>query len=83
LEINTAESAGFDRAVMSEQLNGGQRVQRYSVEAWNGEAWRVLSSGTTIGHKKIDIFPRTSARMVRLRIIAASGEPLIRDFRVY
>ncbi|MFN7993886.1 MAG: alpha-L-fucosidase [Bryobacteraceae bacterium] len=83
LEINTAESAGFDRAVMSEQLNGGQRVQRYSVEAWDGEVWRVLSSGTTIGHKKIDIFPRTSARMARLRIIAASAEPLIRDFRVY
>jgi hypothetical protein len=35
-----------------------------------GGHWRP---GATIGHKKIDIFPRTTARRVRLRIIEASS----------
>ncbi len=83
LEITSTEPFSFERAVIMEPLAGGQRVQRYVVEAWEGGAWKELSAGTTIGHKKIDLFPRTSASRVRLRIIAASGSPQIRQFRVY
>lgn len=73
----------FDCAMVMERLSGGQRVERYAIEAWDGERWRPLATGATIGHKKIDMFPRTTARRVRLRIIDASAPPLIRRFRVY
>ncbi len=81
LEIGAAHP--FDRAVIMEKLTGGQRVQRYAIEAWDGRVWQLLTTGTTIGHKKIDLFPRTSATRVRLRVMEASAEPLIRTFRVY
>ncbi len=83
LEIYTGEPLTFDRAVMMEQLTGGQRVQRYAMDAFDGQVWKTLAVGTTIGHKKIDIFPRTTATRVRLRIMTASGEPQIRRFRLY
>jgi len=83
LEIAAAEPMTFDRAVAMERLSGGQRVLRYAIEAWDGARWRPLGTGSTIGHKKIDIFPRTTARRVRLRIVDASAAPLIRRFRVY
>ena len=82
LEIATTEPMAFDRAVVMERLSGGQRVARYAIEAWDGGRWRPLATGTTIGHKRIDIFPRTTARRVRLRIIEASATPQIRRFRV-
>ena len=75
--------AAFDRAMTMERLSGGQRVERYVIEAWNGSHWKTLAAGTTIGHKKIDIFPRTTGRRVRLRILTASGPPQIRSFRLY
>ncbi|HVN04018.1 MAG TPA: alpha-L-fucosidase [Bryobacteraceae bacterium] len=82
LEIRSATPLTFDRAVMMEQLNYGQQVERYIVEAWDGRQWKTLAAGTTIGHKKIDIFPRTSARRVRLRIVESAGAPRIRQFRL-
>jgi alpha-L-fucosidase len=83
LEIAAAEPMTFDRAVVMERLSGGQRVERYTIDAWDGSRWRPLAAGATIGHKKIDIFPRTTARRVRLRIVEASSAPLIRRFRVF
>jgi alpha-L-fucosidase len=82
LEIVATEPMAFDRAVVMERLSGGQRVERYAIQAWDGGRWRPLAAGATIGHKKIDIFPRTTARRVRLRIIEASAAPQIRRFRV-
>jgi len=82
LEIDYAEPATFDRAVMMERLSGGQHVERYVIEAWDGAQWNRLAAGTTIGHKKIDIFPRTSASRIRLRILAASAAPQMREFRL-
>ncbi len=83
LEIAAAAPFAFDRAVTMERLAGGQRVQRYAIEAWDGRRWKVLSTGATIGHKKIDLFPRTTAARVRLRIVEASAAPSIRRFRLY
>jgi alpha-L-fucosidase len=83
LEIAATEAMSFDRAVVMERLSGGQRVLRYAIEAWDGARWRPLATGSSIGHKKIDIFPRTTARRVRLRILDASAQPLILRFRVY
>ena len=82
LEIGAKEPMVFDRAVTMERLNAGQRVQRYAIEAWQEGRWKPLATGTTIGHKRIDIFARTTASRVRLRIVEASGEPQIRMFRV-
>ena len=82
LEISVTEPMVFDHAVLMERLTAGQRVARYAIEAWDAGKWRMLAAGTTIGHKKIDIFPRTKASRVRLRIIEASGAPAIRQFRL-
>jgi len=82
LEIHSERPITFDRAVMMERLSDGQRVLRYAVEAWADGRWKELSSGTSMGHKKIDIFPRTTAARVRLRILDSYGTPEIRTFRV-
>jgi len=83
LEIESTEPVTFDRAVMMERLSAGQRVLAYAVEAWDGQHWKQLSAGTSIGHKKIDIFPRTQSSRVRLRIIDAAAAPHMRRFRLY
>ncbi len=74
----------FDRTVAMEWLSAGQRVQKYAIEAL-GEAnsWRRVYTGSTIGHKKIDIFQPVTARAVRLNVISASDAPVIREFQVY
>ena len=83
LELYFDPPAAFDRAVTMEWLARGQRVQQYAIEVNDGKGWRSVAFGTSIGHKKIDIFPRVTAARVRLVILSASDAPLIREFQLY
>jgi alpha-L-fucosidase len=83
IQVAFEKPVAFDRAVSMEWLAEGQHVQKYTVEAGDGKAWQTLYTGTTIGHRKIDIFPRTTARQVRLRILSAAGEIRIREFQIF
>ncbi|MDX1985045.1 MAG: hypothetical protein SFV51_32535, partial [Bryobacteraceae bacterium] len=78
-------AVSFDRTVAMEWLYEGQHIHRYAIEARDADngVWRELYRGTTIGHKKIDVFPRTAARQVRLRVAAATGSPRIQSFQVF
>lgn len=73
----------FDRAWMMEDLTVGQRVRAYEIQARIGGAWKTLASGSTIGHKKIDIFEPVSASAVRLVVRSALERPRIREFQVF
>jgi len=62
----------------------GQRVARYRVEIWANGAWRTVSEGTTIGHKKLDVLeaPVTTSR-VRIVVEEALAEPLLAEVGLY
>jgi alpha-L-fucosidase len=83
LEVAFPKPTGFDRTVVMEWLNNGQRVEKYDIQAWDGRNWQTLHAGTSLGHKKIDIFRRTTAERVRLRILMATDAPYIREFQIY
>jgi alpha-L-fucosidase len=66
-----------------EWLVDGQKVQKYAIQVLDGTEWKTICSGTTIGHKKIDIFPRINTQHVRLNILSASATPRIREFQLF
>ncbi|HEY6337235.1 MAG TPA: alpha-L-fucosidase [Candidatus Sulfotelmatobacter sp.] len=83
IDLKFTRAIGFDRAVTMEWLVEGQKVQKYEVQVMDGAKWKTVSAGTTIGHKKIDLFPRVTAQRVRLNIVTASGTPRIREFELF
>jgi alpha-L-fucosidase len=83
LEIDLGEPVSFNVSMMQEYIALGQRVESYSLEAWDGQGWNTIDEGTTIGHKKLDRFPETTAGKVRLTIQRAQASPLIRSFGLY
>ena len=82
----------FDRVVLREPIELGQRVRRFRVSV-PGErqmpdarsvgapaaapAWRVLAEGTTVGRKRIVRVPVTRARTLRVEVLDARGTPVI------
>jgi alpha-L-fucosidase len=66
-----------------EWLNDGQRIQKYSIDAWNGTGWKTVAAGQAIGHKKIDVFPPVTASRVRLNILSSTDAAAIREFQLY
>jgi alpha-L-fucosidase len=83
LDLVFAHPVSFDRALTMEWLVNGQNVQKYAIQVMNGTKWKTVYSATTIGHKKIDLFPRVTTRRVRLNILLASGTPRIREFQLF
>ena len=77
LELDLAEPATVSVARLSENVARGQRIARYTLEGAEREddAWRNISSGTTIGYAKLDRFPSTRLHRLRLTIEDAVSTP--------
>jgi len=73
----------FDRAITMEWLNDGQHIEKYAIEALVDNKWITLYTGTSIGHKRIDKFPRTTTTRVRLAIPSSAGPINIREFLLF
>jgi len=73
----------FDRALTMEWLGDGQKVQKYAIQVMEDARWETVYSGTTIGHKKIDIFSPIRAQRVRLNVLSAFSTPRIREFQLF
>ena len=83
LELSFSRPTSIDRTVVMEWLNMGQRIEKYAIQAWDGQMWQTIHAGTSIGAKKIDIFSRITTTKIRLRILAATGAPAIREFQAF
>ena len=83
IEVDLGASAKLNVAMMQEAIALGQRVESYQVQVQDGNAWRTISKGTTIGHKKLDRFPPVTAQRVRLVIDKALACPTIATFGLY
>jgi len=83
LEVDLGRPVPFNVSMVQEDIALGQRVEAYRIEAWDGQGWKRIVQGTTIGHKKLDRFPKVTARKARLIIAQSLGCPLIRTFGLY
>jgi alpha-L-fucosidase len=83
LQLSYKTPIVFDRSVLMESLNNGQLIHKYDIQIRRGTEWRTIAGGTSVGHRKIDRYPKVSASEVRLRILAAAGSPRIREFQLF
>ncbi|MGD0577788.1 MAG: alpha-L-fucosidase [Bryobacteraceae bacterium] len=82
-EVRLSRNITFDRAVIEEDLTEGQRIREYWISTGVADTGRLLAHGTTVGHKKIEIFAPATASKVYLTIASALGPPRLRSFNVY
>jgi alpha-L-fucosidase len=74
----------FDRVTLAEHIREGQRVERFRLEADNGDGvWTFLYEGTVIGYKKICRLEAATARRLRLTIVESRWSPTLSGFGVY
>ncbi len=83
LEIDLGQPTTFNRSMVQEHIALGQQVEEHVIEAWDGNAWKTVITGTTIGHKRLERFPEVTASKVRLVIKKSLACPTIRAFGVY
>jgi alpha-L-fucosidase len=63
-------------ARLSEDIVRGQTVAKYTLYGADEGPWAVLSRGTTIGYAKLDRFPTTRVRWLKVVVEDAAASPL-------
>lgn len=53
---------------VQEDISKGQRVEKFTVDAFINGQWRFLDEGTTVGYKRMLRFPEIHADSLRVRI---------------
>jgi alpha-L-fucosidase len=69
--------------VLEEDLEYGQHIESYTIEAKVNKEWVEIAQGKSIGRKRIHAIDGVEAKRLRLTIIESSGTPRIRAFKVY
>ncbi len=81
------KAQSFNRIVLQEYIPLGQRVKKFEVEySLDGKSWTGIDCGeetTTIGYKRILVFPTVMARMLRVRFLDARGPLCINNIGAY
>jgi hypothetical protein len=75
--------ATIDRVVIREDIVLSERTLAYRIEGRNDGQWFELSSGTNVGHKRIDRFPPRSVEAVKLVITESKARPCIKEFAIF
>ena len=73
----------FNRILIQEYVNLGQRVSAFVVEKEVEGKWMQLAQGTTIGYTRILRVPDSEAQKIRINFLEGKGEPLIGELGVY
>lgn len=83
IELDLGSKKSFNRLSIGENIQNGQRVEKFALEVWNGYKWKEVERSTTIGYKRLLKFPRQKAQKVRIRIVQARYNPEISSIGLY
>ncbi|MDP4151640.1 MAG: discoidin domain-containing protein [Bacteroidota bacterium] len=83
ITLDFGKPTTFNRVMAQEYIRLGQRVRTFRVEALTDGQWKELAMATTIGYKRMLLFPTVTATQLRLTITDAKACPLISNLAVY
>ena len=73
----------FDCWQLEEYLELGHRVRRFAVDVLENGHWRTVAGGECIGFCRCERMEPVTAPAVRVRILEAGAEPVLRRIRLY
>ena len=83
LVVELGQPTKLNHVRLQEQIQLGQRIEEFAVDAKVNGIWQEIAQGTTIGPRKILPMETTTATAVRLRILKSRACPTISTFEVY
>jgi alpha-L-fucosidase len=83
LEIDFGHEIEFNRFLVQEALALGQRVKKFSVRIFRNQRYETVVEGTTIGYKRILLFPTVKTKRLQFVISASKASPVISNLEIF
>jgi len=82
-EYTLRQPSRFNTLMIREDIKVGQRIEKFHLEALEGNRWITVTGGTTVGNKRLLRFPAMTAQKVRLVIDELRADPAIMQIGLY
>ena len=82
-EYKINKGAIVNTLLIAEDIERGQRVERFTVEAYTNGQWHHIADGTTIGYKRLLHFSDCRAERIRITIDECRATANIADVALY
>lgn len=84
LYLDFEEPIIFNVLQVQEPIHMGQRIIEFHLDVLNGKGeWQNVVSGTTVGYRRLLLFPRVESHHLRLVIDKSRADPLISSLGIY
>lgn len=83
IELLLPKAQTVDVVSLQENISIGQRIEKFVVEYKEGNEWKQLAEGSTVGYKRLIRFPEVAAKQFRLRILSSRLNPTLSQFGLY
>lgn len=83
LTLNFDKKQRVNYYIIQENIKNGERIRQYKVEAKVNGKWQTVSTGESVGHKRIGKFNPVEATALRLTVTQSIAQPDIIDFSAY
>ncbi len=78
IEVHLKKEESLNAIVLKEDIQWGQRVIRFEISGGNDvEHFKPITTGTTIGHKRIVKFPLQKLKYLRIKYTESKASPLL------
>lgn len=83
VEFDFKVPTAINQFLVQEYIRLGQRVKAFTLEAFVGDEWQVVATGSTIGYKRILRFPTVETQKLRFTINDAKTCLLLSNVEIY
>lgn len=81
--IYLPKTVRFNVLELQEPIQMGQRISKFSLDASVGGHWKRITNGTTIGYKRLLMFPTVESATLRFVVNQSRADPLVSHFAIY
>lgn len=83
IELEMDGEKEFNTIMLQEYIEAGQRIEAFTVEVWDGTNYLPVTSGTTVGYKRILQFPGQTASKVRISVTKSKASPVLSEIQLF
>lgn len=83
IEIEFESGQSISCLVIQEQIQKGQRIEKFKFEVCRDGDFQTVFEGTTVGYKKICRFKSINGKSFRLSILSSRDIPIIKSIQLY
>jgi len=83
IQIELVKPEQIKYIVLQEHIRLGQRIESFTVEVMQGDQWKEVGRGTTIGYKRILRIEPVTVQKLRVNILDAKACPVLSEIALY